>query len=162
MPGTVLMQLGDPRRVRITATVDERDIVGIRPGQDVLLSSESLPGRVLHGHVRSITPGGDPTQRAFRVRLALDDTIALPFGLTLEANIVTLRHRLALLVPAGAYDAGAVWVVDSVRRAHRRAVVAGILGSEKVEIVSGLRQGEIVIVSPPDGLTDGAKVRVVP
>jgi RND family efflux transporter MFP subunit len=161
MPGTVLMQLGDPRRLRVTATVDERDIVGVRPGQDVLLSSESLPGRVLHGRVRAITPGGDPTQRAFRVRLRLNDAMALPFGLTLEANIVTRKHGSALLVPASAYGQGSVWIVDTGDRARRRPVRTGIMGGDKVEIVSGLHDGELVIMSPSTHLTDGVKVRVL-
>ncbi len=159
VPGKVLMQLGDPARVRITATVDERDIVGIRAGQDVLLSSDSFPGRVMKGTVRTITPAGDPAQRAFRVRLALADAAELPFGLTLEANIVTRRRSGALLVPTTAQAGGAVWTVDGEGRAHRRPVKIGIAGHDAVEVLGGLRQGETVIVSPPEGLSEGARVR---
>jgi len=161
VPGKALMQLGDPARVRITATADERDIVGIRPGQETLISSDSLPGRVLRGFVKSITPAGDPAQRSFRVRLALAEPAELPFGLTVEANIVTQRRARALLVPAAAYSPGRVWTVDSDGHARQRKVLSGIVGLEKVEIVSGLDPGDTVIVSPPANLAEGSRVRVV-
>lgn len=158
-PGVVLMQIGDPRQMRITATVDERDVLGVRPGQDVLLSSDGLGGRVLRAVVSSITPGGDPNQRAFRVRLRLVDAVELPFGLTLEANIVTRRVRNALLVPASAYGEGFVWVVDDEGRSRKRRVKAGVTGAEAVQIVTGLGHADRVILSPPTDLKDGTRVR---
>ncbi len=161
VPGAVLMQIGDPAQVRITTTVDERDIIGVRPGQTALLSTDSLRGRVIKGVVRAITPGGDPTQRAFRVRLGLEQPVDLPFGLTLEANIVTRRHADALLIPASAYADGRAWTLDEAGRAQRKPVQVGIVGEDAVEIVRGLDLGDQVIVSPPDGLADGARVRIV-
>jgi RND family efflux transporter MFP subunit len=157
-PGKQLMQLGDPARARVTATVDERDITRVQVGQDVLMSSDALPDRVVHGRVTEITPGGDPNQRAFRVRIGFDRNTALPFGLTLEVNIVTGRHEGALLVPAGAIADSHVWLVED-GRAKRREVETGILGADKVEIVSGLTVGDLVVTDPPDGLEDGDKVR---
>lgn len=161
VPGSVLMQVGDPTRVRITTTVDERDIIGVRPGQTALLSTDSLRGRVIKAVVRTITPGGDPTQRAFRVRLSLAEPQDLPFGLTLEANIITRRHPAALLIPASAHADGRAWIVDRSGRARRKAVQLGIVGEDAVEVVRGLGAGEQVIVSPPEGVAEGVRVRIV-
>lgn len=156
-PGQQLLELGDPARARITATVDERDITRVRVGQEALMSSEGLP-ELVRGRVSEITPGGDPNQRAFRVRIALEDAANLPFGLTLEVNIVTDRHKSALLVPAGAVTDGTVWVMDE-GRAQRRDVTTGIAGSDRIEVLTGLAAGETVIVGPPEGLEEGDKVR---
>ncbi len=156
-PGQQLLELGDPARARITATVDERDITRVRVGQEALMSSEGLP-EMVRGRVSEITPGGDPNQRAFRVRIALEDAANLPFGLTLEVNIVTDRHESALLVPAGAVTDGTVWVMDE-GRAQRRDVTTGIAGSDRIEVLTGLAAGETVIVGPPEGLEEGDKVR---
>lgn len=156
-PGQQLLELGDPARARITATVDERDITRVRVGQEALMSSEGLP-ELVRGRVSEITPGGDPNQRAFRVRIALEDAANLPFGLTLEVNIVTDRHESALLVPAGAVTDGTVWVMDE-GRAQRRDVTTGIAGSDRIEVLTGLAAGETVIVGPPEGLEEGDKVR---
>ncbi|MCB2080466.1 MAG: efflux RND transporter periplasmic adaptor subunit [Novosphingobium sp.] len=156
--GKELMQLGDPGSARITATVDERDIPRVRVGQQALMSSDAMPGRVVRGRVTEITPGGDPNQRAFRVRIGFEGEADLPFGLTLEVNIVTRRRDKTLLAPAPAIDDGKVWVIDE-GKAHFRKVTTGITGTDKIEILSGLKAGDSVIVNPPEGLEDGDKVR---
>lgn len=157
-PGQPLMELGDPATARVTATVDERDIPRVRVGQSALMSTDGLPGKVIRGRVSEITPGGDPAQRAFRVRIAFSEPADLPLGLTLEVNIVTEQRENALLVPASSYADGRVWVIAN-GRAARREVTAGIVGADKVEIRQGLAAGDTVIVNPPDGLEDGDRVR---
>lgn len=157
-PGKELLQLGDPAQARVTATVDERDIPRVRVGQEALMSTDAMPGRIVKGHITEITPGGNASQRAFRVRIGLASGHALPFGMTLEVNIVTERHDGALLIPAGAILDGKVWrVVEG--RARPRIVKAGIAGTDKVEIRSGLSMGDQVIVNPPKELKDGDRVR---
>lgn len=157
IPSRVLLLLGDPGRIRVTATVDERDVPRLRVGQPALMASDAWPGRIIHGHLRELTPGGDPAQRAFRARLAIDDAVAMPIGLTLEVNMVTRRAERALLVPAAAVTADHVWVVEE-GRARRRPVVSGIPGANDVQIVSGLRPGEPVIINPPADLSEGDRV----
>ncbi len=156
-PGKVLMQLGNPRETRVTATVDERDIPRVRPGMEALMSTDALPGRVIRARVSEVTPGGDPGQRAFRVRIAFTRDEGLPFGLTLEVNIVSRRKANTLLAPAAAIADGQVWLVQG-GRATRRKVSTGIAGPDKVEILSGLAQGDSIIVNPPEGLAEGSRV----
>lgn len=157
-PGKLLLQLGDPASARVTATVDERDIPRVRRGQLALMSSDGLPGKVVRGHVTEITPGGDPNQRAFRVRIGFEKPENLPFGLTLEVNIVTHERESALLVPSGAVQDGKLWVVED-GKAVQRSVRIGISGTDKTEILSGVAQGDTVIVNPPKDLEEGQKVR---
>src|SRR5205085_7665580 len=110
---------------------------------------------------QTITPAGDPTQRAFRVRLVLLDRIELPFGLTLEVNIVTRRKTSAVLAPAAAVAKGAVWVVGADGRAGRRPITSGIVGTDRIELLSGAKAGEQVVLSPPATLKDGIRVKAV-
>ena len=158
-PGRVLMTLGDPSRIWITATIDERDVARIQPGQETLMASDAWPGRVLHGHVREVTPGGDPEQRAFRARIVTDGAVALPLGLTLEVNIVTRRAQRALLVPASAIEEGKVWIVRG-HRVHAKTVRTGIAGTDEVQILSGLSRGDMVVKAPEGKLKDDMRVRV--
>jgi RND family efflux transporter MFP subunit len=158
-PSRVLMTLGDPARVRVTAAVDERDVPRILPGQEAVMSTEAFPGRIIKGRVREITPGGNPIERAFRVRLMLEDAPNLPLGLTLEVNIVTKRAQRALLVPATAVRGQQVWTVED-GKAQPRQVKTGITGMDEVQILRGLRAGEAVIRDPPEGLEAGEKVKV--
>ncbi len=156
-PTRVLLTLGDPARTRVTATVDERDIGRLRVGLPALMSSDAWPGRVFAARVAEITPGGDPAQRAFRVRLLDDGHGELPLGLSVEVNIETRRVARAVLVPATAVAAGQVWTVVE-GRARRRAVKTGITGAETVQVVSGLKSGETLIAVPPTGLSEGQRV----
>lgn len=158
-PNRTLMTLGDPADLRVTATVDERDIPQVRTGQRALMSSDAFPGRVFAGQVRDITPGGDPDQRAFRVRIDPPAGSPLPVGLTLEVNIVVAERPRALLVPAGAVEDGQVWLVEN-GRARRRRVAVGIAGGEQIEIRRGITAGACVLAAPPEGLRDGARVTV--
>jgi RND family efflux transporter MFP subunit len=153
-----LFEVGDPKQLRVTATVDERDIPLVRTGSAALMSTEAYPGRVLRGHVYEITPGGNPDQRAFRVRIAPDSAASLPVGLTLEVNILASDRQNALLVPPAAIHGSAVWVVDN-GRVRRTPVRVGIRGADRTEIRSGLPDNACVLIDPPDKLKDGDRVR---
>lgn len=159
-PSRVLMLLGDPAEMRVTAIVDERDVPRIEVGQSALLSSDAWPGRVIRGHVRELTPAGDPDQRAFRVRLGLDESEPLPIGMTLEINIVVRKIENALLIPRLALQDSHVWVARD-GRAAKRQVRTGIGESEHVQVTSGLAEGDSVILSPPSDLEEGERVRPV-
>ena len=160
-PGRVLLMLGDPQRIRITATVDERDIARIVPGQQALMTNDGLAGRSIHAHVVELTPGGDPSARAFRVRLLPDEAVSLPLGMTLEINVVSRRADQAVLIPAAAIGPdGRVWLV-SQGRAHARKVREGIAGTDTVQALDGVRSGDMVIVNPPGDLADDDRVAAV-
>ena len=130
------------------------------------MSSDAWPGRVIHARVAELTPGGDPTARAFRVRLLPDTVADLPMGLTLEVNIVAHERSGAVLVPPTAIVNGKdaankdnvrVWVVRE-GHVYTRAVHKGASGATAVEITDGLKVGETVVTNPP-ALTDGQRVR---
>lgn len=157
-PTRVLMELGDPARTRITATVDERDIPRVHAGQRALLSSDAWPGRVVKGHVTMVTPTGNPDERAFRARLAIDDRVDLPMGMTLEVNIISRRIADALLVPTSALTDGHVWTVTD-NRLRKRAVKTGITGTSETQILSGLAEGDSILNNPSDELREGMRVK---
>ncbi len=92
-------------------------------------------------------------------------------GMTVDVDIVISQRANALLVPTGAVAHGPsqggrpgapfVFVVEN-GRARRVDVKTGAVGTAKVEIVSGLKDGDRVVVDPPDRLKDGEAVRVSP
>ena len=152
-----LFEIGDPNLLRVTATVDERDIPLVRSGTAVVMSTEAYPGRVFRGRVYEITPAGDPEQRAFRVRIRPDSP--LPVGLTLEVNIMVSQRQHALLVPAGAIQGDKVWTVKG-GRATAVPVRVGVKGADRTEIRTGLSDGLCVLNDPPEKLKDGQRVNV--
>lgn len=152
--------------LRVTAEVDEEDIARVEVGQKVSMRSDALPNRLFEGEVGEITPKGDPVSRSYRVRIRLADAPAVDAGpmrsgMTMDANLIVSRREGALLVPNRALKADVVWVLAQ-GRLQRRTVVKGVVGGERTEIASGLADGEMVVLSPPDTLRDGQRARSVP
>lgn len=156
---TILYQIGLPSPLQLVASVNEEDIPKVREGQTVLLRTDAFAERRLTGTIREITPAGDPVARTFRIRVALPDDTPLRVGMNVEANVVVREKADVLLAPAAALLQEAVFVVEE-GRARRRPVSIGIRGAQMVEIVSGLRDGERVVVPVPSDLRDGAAVRI--
>lgn len=153
--------------LRVAAEVDEEDIARVRVGMPVVLRSDALPDRVHDGKVAEITPKGDPVARSYRVRIRFDDAASFDVlgnsgvrsGMTMDANLIVGRRDDALLVPTRALQGSRVWVVAD-GRLQRRDVVLGVKGTERTEVVKGLAEGERLVVSPVDGLRDGARASV--
>jgi RND family efflux transporter MFP subunit len=156
--GTVLYWVGATAPLWITADVDEDDIPLVRVGQKVLIRADAFPGSVLEGTVQEITPKGDPVNRTYRVRVTLPADTPLRIGMTTEVNIVVRETREAALVPATALRNGRVFVVED-GRAGARPVETGVVGAQRIEVLRGLKPGELVVVDPPPRLKDGARVR---
>src|SRR5262249_17175511 len=73
------------------------------------------------------------------------------------AHPVTLVPKAAIKTEG---DTTYVFVVDGQGVVDRRAVKAGGPDGDRVEVIAGLRSGERVVISPPAGLSAGARVTV--
>jgi RND family efflux transporter MFP subunit len=156
-----LFWIGEPKPLRITAEVDEEDIAQIREGQRALLRADAFAGQVLNARVTQITPKGDATRKAYRVRLALPDDTPLMIGMTVEANIVLRETANAVLIPPAALRGDHVFVAQG-EVARRRQVTVGVQGPRAVEIRQGIAAGDVVVLDPPQGLKDGQALRLRP
>jgi RND family efflux transporter MFP subunit len=156
-----LFWIGEPKPLRITAEVDEEDIAQIREGQRALLRADAFAGQVLTATVAQITPKGDATRKAYRVRLALPDDTPLMIGMTVEANIVLREAANAVLIPPAALRGDYVFIAQG-EVARRRQVTVGVQGPRAVEIRQGLAAGDVVVLDPPQGLKDGQAIRLKP
>jgi RND family efflux transporter MFP subunit len=159
--GKALFVVADTSALRVTADIDERDAGRLSAGLAALVRSDAFPGQRFDATVASITPQGDATARVFRARLRLDPDTVLKPGMTVEANIILTTRENAVLAPAGAVKDNIAWVVEG-GRALQRSVKAGAADAERVEIVSGLKSGERVILNPPETLRDGSRVAAKP
>jgi len=157
-PSRVLFVIADETSLRVTADLDERDIALVAVGQPALIRADAYPDQHFDATVSEVTPQGDAATRVFRVRLSLDPHASLQAGMTVEANIIAGRREDAVLAPAQAVRDDAIWV-EKNGRVERRTIVRGVSGEERVEIRSGLAEGESIVVDPPENLRDGRRVR---
>jgi RND family efflux transporter MFP subunit len=151
--------------LRVVAEVDEEDIARVMVGQKATMRTDALPKRLFDGAVAEITPKGDPVARSYRVRIRFADPAeiepsGLRSGMTMDTNLIVSRREGALLLPNRTLHGDAVWIVHD-GKLRKRAVQRGIAGSQRTEIVSGLADGDVVVVSGLDGLREGRRARTV-
>ncbi len=149
--------LVDTKTIRMTGIIDEIDITRVAVGQDAILTVDALPGQKLNGSVRFVSPFG--TLQAgvvnFPVEIYLDkseNVDLLRGGLTATADIITGKRDNVLMVPNRAIKglAGDFWV-DVVTNAstattEKRPVKTGLQNKKSTEIISGLKEGEQVLI----------------
>ncbi|MGA0609412.1 efflux RND transporter periplasmic adaptor subunit [Caldimonas sp. KR1-144] len=153
--------------LRVTADVDEEDIPRVTVGQAVVMHTDALPGRVFDGNVAEITPKGDTVSRSYRVRIRFREPVEvgagpLRTGMTMDTNLIVARRDNALLVPNSALKGNVLWLVDADDRLQRREVRKGATGTERTEVLAGLRDDESVVLSPAEGLREGRRAHVKP
>ena len=145
--------------LRITAEVDEEDIVDLKVGNRVVIRADAFGDQTFEGVVNSITEKGDPISRSFRVRIGLAADSPLRIGMTVETNVILAEKKDALLAPTSAITPRAtVWLVRD-GRVEERGVQLGIRGVEKSEILEGVAVGDEVVVTPTTDLKQGMRIR---
>jgi HlyD family secretion protein len=144
------------REVHMVGDVDETDIGLVALGMPARISVESFPDRHFSGTVRSISPLGIEKDKImnFEVEITIEDADALlRTNMTADAEIIVEKHEDVLLVPQNAirYERSQsfVEVPDPDRPSGKRTVeiTLGISGITSSEVLSGLREGEEVIVT---------------
>jgi RND family efflux transporter MFP subunit len=159
----------DMRSLEIEVDVNEAFIDRVRPNRAVQATLQAYPDWKIPGHVITTVPTADREKATVKVRIAFDQLgdprilpdmgIKVAFQAEADPN-GTARARL--LVPATAVrrDGGAAVVfVFRDGRVERRAVAVGGTVGDEVEVLSGLRSGDRVVLAPPADLSDGSRVR---
>jgi RND family efflux transporter MFP subunit len=151
----------DPMRVELT--VPEQAVSLVKIGQPVRIAVDAYPGETFVATVRYVSPSLRADQRALTVEaVAANHDGRLKPGLFASASIQQPVSAPALLVPATAVETIAgtarVYVVKD-GKADERIVTVGETVGDRIEITSGIKQGEIVAAAPKGHLTDGTPVR---
>jgi RND family efflux transporter MFP subunit len=161
-----LFTIADVSTLVVRVRVSELDVVSIREGDEVALVLDALPGELLTGRVRRVFPAADPQTRLLPVEVALTGSEARRArpGFLARATFALGSKEGVLLVPASAIvqstSGSAVFVVED-DHARRRIVRTGVISEGRVEVISGLQVGDVVVITGTNNLRDGATVRVV-
>ena len=153
---TLVMTLGDTTQVYVQGKVDEADIGKVYLGQPARIKVESFRDKTFLGKVTKISPLGVEKDNVttFEVRVSIDNPGGeLKVNMTANAEILLEEHKNALTVPEQSviYDKdrhATIEVPDEKAKKGRRAVpvTVGISNGTKTELLSGLKQGDTVIL----------------
>jgi RND family efflux transporter MFP subunit len=162
-PGRALLELEDPRSLRVEIDVPESLIERVSLGAQLTLRTGSSAAGI-NGIVSEIAPAADPVTRTFLVKLDVPESAGLRAGQFARVGI-PLDASPAVHVPAGAVvqrgQLELVFVVVNGRAQLRLVKTGKRLGDER-EIVSGLAVGERVVVGSKVPLRDGDALEVQP
>ncbi len=167
-PGDVVATLIDDSVMRLEFAVPSTFLRVLRPGLEIKASSADLPGQVFTGTVDSIDNAIDPITRSVRVRANVPNPSAiLKSGMFMSVNLET-EPRRAMSVPEVALQPRGpetfVWVADTSGPetvARRVKIEPGLRQDGRVEVVSGLSAGQLVITEGALRVREGGPVVVV-
>ena len=169
--GEPLVEIGDPSHVEIVADLLTTDAVRIRPGMRVAVEQwggdQPMTARVTRVEPAAFTKVSALGVEEQRVNVIMDfddDQAAweaMGDAYRVEVRIVVSEIENALTVPTSALfrdgDQWATYVVDG-GRARRALLRLGQRTSQRAEVLSGLEEGQWVVVHPPDTLADGTRL----
>jgi RND family efflux transporter MFP subunit len=164
---TPVVELAAEHPVEIAADAPASDLARLKEGASAEIIVEAPGTTPIAAHVRAVARSVDVTTGTGPVRLAPStDDPSLLLGRIVQARVEVDRRDGVLFVPPAALRGGAGGAVEAVvvtdHRAHVRPVVRGIQDGDRVEVVSGLEEGEAVVTEDPVGLADDAPVRDAP
>ena len=161
-----IARLGMLEELEVVMSIAERHIGSVGIGTNARLSFKAFPGKLFTGTVTRLSPVLNPASRTLEIGITVEDTEnQIKSGMFPAVELLTDYLENVLVVPRSSLlYAGAqsyVYVVDSSNVAHRRNVEIGMQVSDMVQIVSGLQQGDRLVIQGQSLLTDGAAVRIV-
>jgi multidrug efflux system membrane fusion protein len=165
-PGAPLLTIESGSDYRLEAAVQESQINKIHLRDQVQVQIDALGQQELAGTVVEIVPASDPASRTYLVKIS----IALPSGnqqiirsgLYGKARFITGQTQAITIPRKAVVENGqltSVYVVDQSGIARMRLVRTGKPYGERVEMLSGLKEGEQIVVDGAATVNDGSRVR---
>jgi len=161
VPGAPMFTIEHDGAYRLEASVEESRLSLARIGKTVLVTLDGID-RTFPARVAEVVPSVDAAARTGTVKIDLPSLPELRSGLFGRALFDTVGRKVLTVPSAGVMERGqlqSVYVAEN-NIAHTRLVTMGTRVKDKVEILSGLNQGDRVIVPIPIGLADGAPIEV--
>ncbi len=166
-----VVTMADLKTLEVEVDVNEAYIAQIKDQQPTRVVLDAYPTATFAGRVRQIVPTADRQRATVQVKVSITDRdprILPEMGARVEfldTASVSPNAPARVFVPAAAVanvgGATVVWVVrDGLVK--RTTVDAGPVSGGQREVRSGLSGGESLVLDPPQDLSDGAKVNVVP
>ncbi|MBR1713759.1 MAG: efflux RND transporter periplasmic adaptor subunit [Treponema sp.] len=163
---SAIAQIGTVNGLQIKAMVPERDVAVLKNGLDADISLVAYSGETFKAHVSKVSPILDETSRTKEIYLLFDvNDDRINAGMYAKIKLYTTKHENAIAIP---YDCvttidgkSAVFVAKDDETAELRNIETGAIVDGTAEVVSGLSEGENLIVTGVQALDDGVKIKIV-
>jgi HlyD family secretion protein len=164
-PGKVLMTLSPNGRTQLIVQIDEKNLRLLALGQKALASADAYPQQRFEAVLAYVNPGINAQTGAVEVKLDVPaPPPVLKQDMTVSVDIEVARVKNALTVSASTVrdiNSAAPWVLCvEDGRAVQRKVRLGLRGGGTIEVLEGLREGDVVLAAP-ETVRPGARIRAM-
>lgn len=160
-PGVPLLTVEQEGLFHATLVLPERHIQAVKVGQQVKVRVPALDNLEVTGEVQRIIPAADARSRSFEVKVGMPQELNLKSGMFARV-FLPIGGAGLLMVPQSAVvlegQLTGVFIVGEQGIARFRLVRTGKNLGDRVEIISGLKEGQRFVSTPPVTLKDGMQV----
>jgi RND family efflux transporter MFP subunit len=157
-----LVRVSDNYRLRLDFPVDVDYVKDIQSGDPVEVRVESLGGKTFTGSITRFTRDVDDNTRKMTTEIEVPNpNLELVPGMYATVVLKVEKRLQALTVPIEAVVGDAtptVYVVNDNQEIEKRTVKLGLETPDKYEILSGLNEGDLVVIGNRSGFEAGQKV----
>ncbi len=163
--GTVVCTVMDISKVKVRLQAAERDVVQMREGQSVKVTSEIFPDDSFVGTISSISAKGDEAH-TYPVEVTINNSSKnrLRPGMFSRVAFSNIDKGVSLVIPreavVGSVKDARVFVVEN-SKATLRSVVLGNDVNGKIEVRSGLKSGDKVVTTGQNTIANGSTVKIL-
>ncbi len=160
-PGTPFLTIEQEGQFRTDLVLPERYIQSVQLGQEVRVVVPALEDKEILGEVIRILPTADARSRSFQLRVGMPPGLDLKTGMFARVAVPLGGARMILLPRSAITQQGqltGVFIVDDDSIARFRLVRTGKAFGDQVEVVSGLKIGQLYATTIPQTLRDGVKI----
>ena len=164
---TLLFRIAQISTLRTYVNVPQANASQVKPGQSASLAVPNLPGREFRGTVARTANALDPSSRTLLVEIHVPnpDSALLP-GMYARVDLISLNPSGLLRIPSDALiirgEGTEVAVVRDGGNVHLQKIEVGRDYGDRLEVLGGLREGELIIANPGDVVREGMEVQPVP
>lgn len=145
--------------------VQESLISQVEQGQSASLNVTAYPGQDFPAVVTSVSPTADSNSRNFAVKvIPTDGQDLLRSGMFADVSILAQENKNTILAPREAViqgDEPYVYVVQDDNTVEQRTITTGLYDNDRIEVLSGLKPGDVVVITGQPNLQDGTTADVV-
>jgi len=164
-----IIKLADLETQYFQAQIDEEDLDQVSPGQKVLIDLDAYPEKILIGQLFEMEKttttdlAGNKVVKT-KVRITKTDGATLRLGLSGDAEIIQQQRQNIIIIPIEAFfkEDGKTFVyLLEGQKATKKAISIGLENDDFVEVISGLKAGQKVIISDLDKISKVGARRLI-
>jgi len=161
--GTPIARIVNMSMAKIVINVTDKDYPLVKPGQRAEIMVDAYPNRIFTGKISTIAPIINPYTKTAPAEIIIPNSdLSLRSGMFAKVNLIT-EEREGIVILSDyvfSYEGKNYVYVNNNSIAERRWITTGIVEDNRVEVLSGLQKGDMVITVGAEMLRDGKKISV--